>query len=233
MGLIIAEPSLNTANLTEWQKIITKLTQTTGGLALVYLTNMDNNDEPRIMAGSRVEVNGTFYKSQLDEQIAGTPANGLNYIYCVPNEDFCTYEYSATPPVYDTAKGGFFNGNKRAVASFVYFDGNFYNKKILAISDRKIITDLSIYNVNLTLADNATYNFGTLANLIIAYPAGYFECEINFFSGSTKTVISYPAETVWAGGNEPVADSIETNKNYYLSFQFDGDKVRGRFQEFE
>jgi hypothetical protein len=43
---------------------------------------MDNDGAPVVMAGSRFELNGSFFECAADESIVGTPTNNAeNYIY--------------------------------------------------------------------------------------------------------------------------------------------------------
>jgi hypothetical protein len=97
------------------------------------LTNLDNSSVPKVQAGSVFGVNGgLFYVPDgADEAISGSPATGQNYVYAVPNDDGATFQYSATKPVWSATKGGWYNGNNRAVAKVYYVSSQYNNKVVL------------------------------------------------------------------------------------------------------
>jgi hypothetical protein len=107
------------------------------------LTNLDNSSEPKVQAGSVFGVNGgLFYVPEgADEAISGTPATGQNYVYAVPNDGGATFQYSATKPVWSATKGGWYNGNNRALMKFFYVSSQYNNKVVL---DRQA----AMYEVN-------------------------------------------------------------------------------------
>jgi hypothetical protein len=132
MAIKIAEPAVDRADLIEWVKFIERTTVQGGGFDLLVLTNMANSGVPKVQAGSRFELNGVFYKCEIDENITGTPVNNaVNYIYAVPDGDECTFGYGTTGPVFDPSKGGWFNGNNRAVAKLFYTNAGYNGKVIL------------------------------------------------------------------------------------------------------
>jgi hypothetical protein len=103
----------------------------------IGLSNMASAAAPKVLLGSVFEVNGGLYKVDADESVGGSPAQGQNYIYAVPNTDGASFQYSATKPVWDGAKGGWYHSSSdpglqgaRAVAK-VYCDGTNYNNKVL------------------------------------------------------------------------------------------------------
>jgi hypothetical protein len=97
------------------------------------LTNLDNSSVPQVQAGSVFGVNGgLFYVPDgADEAISGSPATGQNYVYAVPNDGGAAFQYSAVKPVWSATKGGWYDGNNRAVAAFDYSDGEYTQKTIL------------------------------------------------------------------------------------------------------
>jgi hypothetical protein len=98
----------------------------------IGLSNMASAAAPKVLLGSVFEVNGGLCKVDADESVGGSPAQGQNYIYAVPNTDGASFQYSATKPVWDGAKGGWYNGTSRAVAKFFYVSsGNQYNNKVI------------------------------------------------------------------------------------------------------
>jgi hypothetical protein len=86
-----------------------------------------------VQAGSRLEINSTFYQiNDNDEQIIGDPVDGaVNYVYAVPQPSSAIFQYGVQEPHFDAMKGGWFSGTMRAVARMVCFDGGFYDKVIL------------------------------------------------------------------------------------------------------
>ena len=126
MATLFTEPKVNQANLADWQTLILKTTFTAGGFIALGLTNMDTTGAPKIARGSRVEVGGSIYKCSADEAVSGTASNNaVNYIYCVPANDggSTSFSYSAEGPTWDSVNGGWYNGNKRAVAKLFYVNG--------------------------------------------------------------------------------------------------------------
>jgi hypothetical protein len=100
----------------------------------IGLLNMDTSGEPKIARGSVIEVNGGLYavSAVTDESVTGTLSSGAeNYIYAVPQVNACVFQYSAAAPAWSAAKGGWYNGNERAVAKLFYWAGSYYNKVIL------------------------------------------------------------------------------------------------------
>jgi hypothetical protein len=123
MASIFTEPLGGEITYTQWQRLIQKTTFETGGFMALSLTNMNSASAPQIAGGSRVEAGGSLYLCAASENIAGTPAAGINYVYCVPAGALAGFAYSAAAPAWDAAKGGWYNGNNRAVAR-LYFTGS-------------------------------------------------------------------------------------------------------------
>jgi hypothetical protein len=136
MATLVTEPLGNTINYTEWARLIQKTTFEAGSFIALGLTNMNTISAPQVARGSRVEVGGSLYKCSdtADETITGTPGTGQNYIYCVPAGASASFTYSTTAPTWNSVKGGWYNGNNRAVAK-VYFTGSGggsqYNGKVI------------------------------------------------------------------------------------------------------
>ena len=135
----IAEPRDESPATEEWQQLLKKLTETTGGLLLARLTNTHNTDEPELAAGSRFEVNRSFYHTLQDEPInfGVDPVSGKLYIYATPRSDnTCNLTYLDTIPELDLAKGGFYFEEKRCIATVTYdaVRGIFFDKHIVDIN---------------------------------------------------------------------------------------------------
>jgi hypothetical protein len=130
MAQLYTEPDSGVINLTQWGVLIQKTTFEAGGFIALGLTNTNTTGAPQIANGSRVEVGGSLYKCTADETIGGTPETGVNYVYCVPGTTTASFTYSAAAPAWNSVKGGWYNGNNRAVAKF-YYTGGQYNGKVV------------------------------------------------------------------------------------------------------
>jgi hypothetical protein len=137
MAQLITEPANESPGTADWQRFLFRTTAQGGGFICLGLTGMGTIDEPEIMSGSRLEVNGSFYAvGQNNEAIDGTvDQEGAWYIYAVPDEDALTWRYSQAAPVFDPAKGGFYDGKNRAVAKFLHVNGTFGMKIIFTSPD--------------------------------------------------------------------------------------------------
>jgi hypothetical protein len=151
---LIAEPDIDKATLEDWQRFILRTTIQGGGFMLVDIANMETDGVPVVRQGSRLEINGAFYKAEADEAVGGSPASGENFVYAVPNGDGVTFQYSAVKPEWSAVKGGWYNGNNRAVLRVAHSGGVYYFKEILdrrqgnenmsgnAIQQKKILTSI-------------------------------------------------------------------------------------------
>jgi hypothetical protein len=108
------------------------------GHIMLGLTGMADTTLPKIADGSVVEVNGAFYGCKNgDETIGGSAvASKKNYIYAVPNGDAASFTFlsggtTPTEPSWNAKKGGWYNGNNRAVARIFYLNGQYYDKIVL------------------------------------------------------------------------------------------------------
>jgi hypothetical protein len=137
MAVQIAEPNDSNPNTEDWQTFLYRTTMQGGGFMCLFLTNINNSNPSMIQAGSRFEINSTFYQvNDADEAIAGDPVDGaVNYVYAIPQPNSAVFEYSVQEPFFDTLKGGWFSGTMRAVARMICFDGSFYDKVILDSAD--------------------------------------------------------------------------------------------------
>lgn len=117
MATAITEPAIINPETIDWQALLAKVTKVSGGMMLARLTNFENTSEPAVDAGSRFEINGSYYEVTSEEAITGWAALavGVVYIYAVPSGASASFIFSATAPTYDTAKGGWFNGTDRAL----------------------------------------------------------------------------------------------------------------------
>jgi len=131
MVVKIEEPRVEQADLSDWQKFLYRTTIQGGGFIFLMITNINSSSDSQIMAGSRLEVNGAYYQVESDESIGGTPVAGVNYVYATPSGNTLSFIYSTATPEYNPLKGGWFNGNNRAIAKMTRIGSNWYNKVIL------------------------------------------------------------------------------------------------------
>jgi hypothetical protein len=130
--LLIPEPSNENPNTNDWQLLLSKLTRTTGGMHLMGITNPLDTNEPIIMAGSRFDINGSFFWCTGQEPITGTPVNNTtNFIYAVLENGYVHFEYRINIPVWNPLYGGYYDGLHRALFKFEYLSaGNLYRSKM-------------------------------------------------------------------------------------------------------
>lgn len=123
MAVMIQEPANANPVTNDWQKIILKLTQTTGGLMLVDFTEKQTTGIPKIKQGSRFELNGSFFIVKSDETIQewGNVNNNI-WVYCYLRAlgfEQGEFYWSPEQPAYQVEKGGWFHptNNERAILS--------------------------------------------------------------------------------------------------------------------
>jgi hypothetical protein len=109
MARLFIEP--DTANLT-LDKFCTPLVNKTIALAKSYC-NIKVEDG-LVKAGTMVEVGGSLYYSMSDELITGVKKQE-NIVYAVLISGNIQFTYSSTRPTFNPIKGGWYNGNDRAV----------------------------------------------------------------------------------------------------------------------
>jgi hypothetical protein len=107
------------------------------GFMRIGVANMDNTGAPAIQAGSVLEVNGALYKSAGDEAVGGSPVAGECYVYAVPGEGGVSFQYAGTKPAWSAVKGGWYNGNNRAVCRLTYSSGSYMRKMIMDVFNYK------------------------------------------------------------------------------------------------
>jgi hypothetical protein len=146
MATIFTEPLNDKITYTQWAQLIQKTTFEAGGFIALGLTNMTSTGASQVALGSRVEVGGSLYSCTANETISGSPtANVMNYVYCVPAGSAASFIYSSTTPTWNAVKGGWYNGNNRAVAQFYYYGGQYLSKVILDSYVAR--TDFDIYSI--------------------------------------------------------------------------------------
>jgi hypothetical protein len=109
MANLFREP--DTANLT-LAGFCTPLVNKTTLIARGYCTI--KVEDGLVKAGSIVEVGGSLYFAANDELITGVKAS-TNIAYAVLGAGNIQFTYSSTRPTFNPIKGGWYNGNDRAV----------------------------------------------------------------------------------------------------------------------
>jgi hypothetical protein len=132
---------------TEPSNILPTLALLGKGYISLDLTNYNTTAAPQIVAGSVVEINGKIYRNNVAVTITGSVSNSTWYdILLTPSGSTYTATYVARETgVWDSAKGGLYSGNNRVVAC-VYVDGsgNYINKNMLNVVNRKIELKIEI-----------------------------------------------------------------------------------------
>ena len=112
------------------------------GHLAVILTQWDTNTQPQIAAVGSCEINGGLYTNPSAITITGSTSNSTWYeILLTPSGTTYTASFIARGTgVWSDSKQGLYSGNNRVVA-VVRKDGsgNFINKNILNIQNRKVI----------------------------------------------------------------------------------------------
>jgi len=128
MATQIKEPIDNNPDTNDWQQALYKLTVTTGGQLLIDLTKTAN-----VVAGTRLEVNGTFYETKANEPIVNfgiVPDCRYFWVYAKVTGDVQAGESEVdfeadqvTEPTWQVEKGGWFDNHNRRAVAYCYKDG--------------------------------------------------------------------------------------------------------------
>jgi len=132
MAIIIEEPNdVNPATI-DWQKILSRTTFQGGGFMQLKISNLNNQNEPVILRGSRLEVNSSFYICEDDEIINNDiSTEQWIYVYAIPQINSLLFEYSNIKPVFDTVKNGWYNENNRAIATMYKRTDGWWSKILI------------------------------------------------------------------------------------------------------
>jgi len=104
------------------------------GYQAISLTHYDDNLEPKIAAGSIVELGGALFKCEADESITGWAGIGNDndvYIKLVPSGTTATAAFTTAAPTWSTSKQGWYVGNDRYIGGLRKDAGGNYTKKWL------------------------------------------------------------------------------------------------------
>ncbi len=148
------------------------------GFCAVSLTHYDDDVEPEIAAGSKIEINGALFEFDTDESITGSPADGTVYIKLIPDENAVSAIFTATAPTWDTTKQGWYEAatNNRYLPYEITKSGSSYSNKceipLVADNDIKFRSDGTIIAKDLLLPDSvsiAENGYLKIAGLIIQW----------------------------------------------------------------
>jgi hypothetical protein len=132
------EPDINLFfdDLEQAERLNNKASLYGKGYINIGLSNINSTPAPVLLEGSLFECGGVLFEcgdvlfvSDTDTSIPGTPSNGQNYIYFNPETKGLLY--STATPLWNTVKGGWYNGNNRAIAKLFYTGGQYNGKVIL------------------------------------------------------------------------------------------------------
>jgi len=119
------------------------------GYSAANISNYDNTSEPKVQAGSVIEISQELYEFSSEESITGWSgiANATQaYIYFVPAGTSCTVIFSSTTPTWSNAKNGWYNGNNRAEWAVYRTNSTTYSNKY-RLSNQSINRQGDQYNL--------------------------------------------------------------------------------------
>jgi hypothetical protein len=205
MAVMISEPVDSNPMTEDWQRLLSKLTATTGGLFLLDFTEKQSLDVPMILAGSRFELNGSFYKVENDEEIQDFSEidNGQAYVYAesIGNGNLAVqFYFDNAAPTFQVAKGGWYHPaeNKRCIMSC--FKENDTNCRLKALMGCETpFYDVPVEQTGVQIATNTNAQ-----SLKINIEAGWYRVEIkgaNGGNGGTGGSNGAFSRTVGGGNN--------------------------------
>lgn len=104
------------------------------GYQAISLTNFDNDLEPQIAAGSKVEIGGALFEFTAPESITGWAGIGASnnvYIKLVVAGTAVTAEFTTAAPTWSTSKQGWYVGLDRYIGGLYKDAGGNYTAKYL------------------------------------------------------------------------------------------------------
>ena len=139
---LIAEPSGSAVSLTGWQRIISKLTKQSKGLAAVSFDDYaDGATAPSVVAGGIYEINGSYYEVTSDTEITGmSVASTTYYVYSTSG----TWSASTTAPVWSESKQGWYlstDANARCLFRVTTRAGGEYDDRYKLSFGRQLFDD--------------------------------------------------------------------------------------------
>jgi len=132
------------------------------------LTEWDTGTVPQLAAGSKVELNGSYYYAGSNQSISGTPSSDyINYIYL--DATAYTLSWSTTPPTWSDAKQGWYNGNDRCLGGCGYDGTNYYHKWIYDDREKikRFVIEIGVWNMVDDSAITVNHYLGHLYHYVI------------------------------------------------------------------
>ena len=129
MATLIQEPTDVNPDTPDWQALLYKLSVTTGGLLIVDFTEKQSLLVPKIITGSKFELNNSFYTvgpQNEDIQNWNSISNGKCYCYAKSNTPgIVDFTWNNTAPTFQVVRGGWYHPseNWRCILS-AYKNGN-------------------------------------------------------------------------------------------------------------
>jgi len=168
------------------------------------LTNFDNDNEPQVAAGSKVEVGGALFEFAAPESITGWAGIGNGndvYIKLTVAGVSITASFTTSPPAWSTSKQGFYDALERYLFK-LYKDagGNYTNKHFLLPLQREEIGELEIADGAIKEDELATDAVTTAKIKNAAVTGAKVANNTLAISKITKTI---------TGGTQVIADSGE------------------------
>jgi hypothetical protein len=128
----------------DWINLLNKLTRIAGGLCLIGLNDIDNTGAPVVSAGSRFELNGSFFQTTNDVSVTDDNTSNSSWVYLYAHRILNSVELllRTTTPIWSPFQGGWYYDNDRCLAKMIKLPSGFYSK--ICIYDY-----FSFFNVNL------------------------------------------------------------------------------------
>lgn len=127
-------------SLTQVTTDINQLQKQRFGYMAVSLTNYDNDNEPQIAQGSKLEIGGALYEAEANESITGWGGIGAsNTVYIKVVAATATVEFTTDAPTWSTSKQGYYGTGGAVLDRYIaglYKDagGDYTYKKMLTLT---------------------------------------------------------------------------------------------------
>jgi len=189
------------------------------GYQAISLTHYDDALEPKIAAGSIVEIGGALFKCESDESISGWAGIGNDndvYIKLVPSGTTATAAFTTAAPTWSTSKQGWYVGNDRYIAGLYKDAGGNYTQKHLYRDLWKKLTLLSTgikigYFVRTTAGNEVITDVGFQPSVVIFLSRDNTSGNINISWGFDDGTIHINLSMY----NDGVSQNIRTTESIY------------------
>jgi hypothetical protein len=172
------------------------------------LRNPDDTSPPVIKSGTVFEMNGGYVKLTADTAVntASFPSTCVVYVYAVKTVGVVHFEYSATAPVYSSAKHGYYSGERRALFKMVYIKDTVtqYAAKKYIADDWQHFDHYTIDNVAIgNIADKIILSLSGTANPAMqtnSFTPGWYVAMLKGAGGGGGTGIDGQEDRDRGGG---------------------------------